>query len=366
MRPPLRDTIVALAAASLLGLLEIFRSTLTSVVEGHSISSFELLYGELPMWVTVVIVSPWCAFMARRFPFRSGSALRTCIAHFSGGAVFVALRMILMVSFHVLVGGAHLLPWVGMLHRYVFYIAMEMSVYAGIVIVVMLADARREATERAVASARLEQSLTTARLESLQAQIRPHFLFNTLNALAVLARKGDGAAVDRAIGDLGELLRASFDTQGNHEIPLGEELAFLERYVNLQLIRFPDRLAVEWRIEEGARSALLPALLVQPLLENALEHGLATARGGIVRVSARREQDALLLEVADDGPGFVRAASPKSGEDNAGVGLTNTRERLRLLYGARGSLTCEDRTTGGGLVRIRIPWHVTPVPEFRV
>src|SRR4030095_12183706 len=109
------------------------------------------------------------------------------------------------------------------------------------------------------------------RRESLRAQLQPHSLFNTLNALAVLARKGDGAAVDRAIGDLGELLRASFESQGRREIPLGEELAFLERYAHLQRIRFPDRLEVIWQVDEAARRALVPALLVQPLVENALE-----------------------------------------------------------------------------------------------
>jgi signal transduction histidine kinase len=353
MRRSLRTNAVALAAASFLALLEIFRTTLTRVLEGHPITVDSLVFGVLPMWLTVVLASPWCAFMARRFPFRARRTGRTLLAHLGGGAVFVALQMALMLATHVIIGGARLLlP--GLLHRYAFYVVLELSVYAAIVLVVLLLDARREAAERAVASARLEQSLTAARLETLRAQIRPHFLFNTLNALAVLARKGDGAAVDHAIGDLGELLRASFESDGTHEIPLGEELAFLDRYVRLQRIRFPDRLDVEWRVEPEARQALVPALLVQPLVENAIEHGLATARGGSVRVVARREGDTLELEVADDGPGFGSG----NGSRDGGVGLANTRERLALLYGSRATLTCGEASAGGATVRIRVPWRV--------
>jgi two-component system LytT family sensor kinase len=171
----------------------------------------------------------------------------------------------------------------------------------------------------------------------------------------VLARRGDGAAVDRALGDLGELLRASFDAP-RQEIPLAEELEFLERYVGLQRIRFPDRLDVSWDVEEAARDCRVPPLLVQPLVENAIEHGLTTARGGRVRVTARRAGDALVIEVADEGPGFAaNGASPRDG-----VGLANVRERLALLYGAAGSLECSDRAEGGGRVRVRLPWRTTP------
>jgi len=230
---------------------------------------------------------------------------------------------------------------------------MEASVYAAIVVVIMLLEARREAAERSVAAARLERSLAAARLESLQAQIRPHFLFNTLNALAVLARRGDGPAVDRAIGDLGDLLRASFDSRGRHEITLGEELELVERYLGLQRIRFPDRLRVEWDVAPDTKSARVPALLVQPLVENAIEHGLATTSGGCVRVSARRSGAMLELDVSDDGPGFGGAALEGAG----GVGLANTRERLALLHGAAATLECANLASGGGRVRIRLPWR---------
>jgi hypothetical protein len=365
MSRSIRNIRVALGASAFLALLEIFRTGMTRIVEGNPSTVPELIHWVLPLWVSVVIVSPWCAFMAWRFPVHRGNLPVALLIHLGGAAVFVALHLALLNGFHRLMAAAH--PILGghhLLHRYVFYIGMEMSIYAAIVVVVMLLEARREAAERRVAAARLEKSLAGARLESLQAQIRPHFLFNTLNALAVLARRGDGAAVDHAIGDLGELLRASFDHGGRHEIPLGEELELVERYLALQRIRFPDRLAVEWDVDGEARAALVPALLVQPLVENALEHGLARANGGRVRIGARRAGDALELEVLDDGPGFAAGAGPAgAGAPGAGgVGLANTRERLALLHGAAASLVCSEGPDGGGRVRIRLPWRTAPAP----
>ncbi|HXS83335.1 MAG TPA: histidine kinase [Methylomirabilota bacterium] len=349
-----RNVRVALAAASFLALLEIFRTGMTRILEGNYASVFDLIHWVVPLWLGVVLVSPWCAVMAWRFPVRSGQVLRTLLAHVGGAAVFVALHLAVLSAFHLVMATTRLMPRPAHLaHTYVFYIGMEASVYGAIVVVIMLLEARREAAERRVAAARLEQSLADARLESLQAQIRPHFLFNTLNALAVLARRGDGAAVDRAIGDLGDLLRASFASPGRHEITLGEELELVERYLGLQRIRFPDRLRVEWDVAPETKSALVPALLVQPLVENAIEHGLASTLGGRVRVRARRAGSALELEVDDDGPGFDGAA----GQRNGGVGLANTRERLALLHGTAATLECSNPPEGGGRVRIRLPWR---------
>jgi signal transduction histidine kinase len=355
MTSPRRNVVVALSAAAFLALLEIFRSGLTRILEGHPEGIFDLVHWVVPLWFSVVLVSPWCAWMAWRFPVRSGKLVRTLLAHLVGAAVFVGLHLLVILLFHHLLAPADIPNGPRLLHSYVFYIGMEVSVYAAIVVVVLLLEARREAAERTLVAARLERSLAAARLESLQAQIRPHFLFNTLNALAVLARRGDGAAVDRAIGDLGELLRATFDAPGRHEITLGEELELVDRYLSLQRIRFPDRLRVEFSVEPATRSARVPALLVQPLVENAIEHGLTTADGGRLQVSAVRQGGQLVIEVRDDGPGF--SATRAAGDASAGVGLANTRERLALLHGAAATLECLDAAEGGGVVRITLPWR---------
>ncbi len=356
MRPILRSILLALATATFLAVLEISRSSLTRVLDGHGFGGDEHWRRMLAMGLTLIAVSPWCAFMAARFPLRRGRTLAAIVAHMGGAAIFVGLHIALLIATHVSIGRHG--PFLGMhalIHTWVFYVALEGSLYVGITAILLLLAARREADEREIATARLAQSLAAARLEGLQAQIRPHFLFNTLNVIAVLARRGDGAAVDRAIGDLGELLRASFREPDRHEIPLREELAFLERYVDLQRIRFPDRLEVQWAIDEDTRDAAVPALVVQPLVENAIEHGLTTARGGRVHVASRRVGDDLVIEVSDDGPGFAGGAAEAA--TDTGVGLTNTRERLRLLYGPRGTLHCETPEGGGGRVTMRLPWR---------
>lgn len=351
MRRHTRAFLLAPAAATFLSLLEIFRTSMTLALEGDLAAWGAIAERVLPVWGTLVLVSPWCALMAERFPFRAGRLVRASLAHVAGAAIFVALHMLVIGLYGHLFSLArfhHATANPG--HWYVIHATLEVSVYAGIVVILLLLDARQEAADRAVAQARLSERLAAARLEGLQAQIQPHFLFNTLNTLAVLARRGDGAAVDHALVDLGELLRASFDTARRHEVRLAEELEFLERYVGLQRLRFPDRLEVEWRVTDEARAALVPALIVQPLVENAIEHGLATLAGGRLVVLARRDGDALEIVVSDDGPGFGEAVRD-------GVGLANTRERLSLLYGARGSLACGNREGGGGEVRIRLPWR---------
>ncbi|MCC6651924.1 MAG: histidine kinase [Candidatus Eisenbacteria bacterium] len=349
-----RSTRVALAAASFLALLEIFRSGMNHIIEGNHSTLFELVHWVIPLWATIVIASPWCAWMALRFPVRAKGMPLALLAHVGGAAVFVALHMgLLSALHHVDALSQRGLRGAGTAHRFVFYVGMEMSVYAAIVVVVLLLEARREAAERALLAERLERAATGARLETLQAQLQPHFLFNMLNTLAVLARRGDGAAVDGAIGDLGELLRASFRDPGRHEAPLAEELELAQRYLALQELRFPGRLRVEWSIAPDARRAFVPVLLLQPLLENAIEHGLATTRGGRVVVRAGRAGDQLELEVSDDGPGFGSGA----GERLGGVGLAHSRERLALLHGTRAALECRDAPEAGGSVLVRLPWR---------
>jgi two-component system LytT family sensor kinase len=195
----------------------------------------------------------------------------------------------------------------------------------------------------------LQAQLADARLDALRAQINPHFLFNTLNAIAALVER-DPSGVRRMIARLADLLRHTIDTRGAATVPLREELEFLRHYIEIMEIRFQGRLRVETNIDPDTLDLPVPSLILQPLVENALEHGTSRAAGeGKLEISARREGDRLVLSVRDNGPG-VR-------EEVTGVGLSNTRARLEHLYGSEGSVRLASAPGGGAIATITIPLH---------
>ena len=195
----------------------------------------------------------------------------------------------------------------------------------------------------------LHAQLAEARLDALRAQINPHFLFNTLNAIAALVER-DPAGVRRMIARLGDLLRRTIDSRGEARVPLREEVDFLQHYIDIMEIRFQGRLRTVLDIRPDTLDILVPNLVLQPIVENALEHGASRAVGeGRIEISSRREGNRLILQVRDNGPG-VR-------EGGAGVGLTNTRARLEELYGGEASLTLTSAPEGGAIATIVIPIH---------
>jgi sensor histidine kinase YesM len=193
----------------------------------------------------------------------------------------------------------------------------------------------------------LRTQLAEARLDALRAQINPHFLFNTLNAIAALVER-DPAGVRRMIARLGDLLRRTIESSGTATVPLREEIDFLRRYIEIMEIRFQGRLHTVLKIDDEALDVIVPSLVLQPLVENALEHGASRVEGeGRIEISAHRNGGDLVLQVRDNGPG-VRAGSE-------GIGLTNTRARLEQIYGPRASLRLESPREGGAVATITIP-----------
>lgn len=213
----------------------------------------------------------------------------------------------------------------------------------------------RETRERA----RAQGQLAEARLHSLQLQLQPHFLFNTLNAITALVHTEPRGA-ERMIAGLSELLRASLRSVQEQEVPLARELEHLRLYLDIQQTRFGDRLQVEMDIDPAAKSALVPSLVLQPLVENAIRHGLAPrASGGHIRVAAACEEEQLVLEVSDDGVG---AEAPAGILTREGVGISNTRERLRQLHGDRQRFAYETGSGRGFAVRIALPYRTEAAP----
>jgi signal transduction histidine kinase len=215
-----------------------------------------------------------------------------------------------------------------------------------------------QSNEREVQLARLSEQLAGARFAALEAQVNPHFLFNTLNTIAVRARDGDTAGTVRMVEQLSELLRRTLQRHRGAEVRLEEELELVRQYLAIEQARFADRLQVTFDIEPQLRNAAVPSFALQHLVENAIRHGVARRTGtGLVEVRARRAGDALELVVADDGAGV-----PEEVEMPSGRGLANTRARLSALYGDRASLEVRRRPEGGTRARLRVPYR-TIEPE---
>ncbi len=199
-------------------------------------------------------------------------------------------------------------------------------------------------------ASRLSEQLTTARLAALQAQLNPHFLFNSLNTIAVLVRGGDSRDAARVVEQLSDVLRRTLSTQAN-EIALADELELVRQYLAVEQARFSDRLRPQFDIDPATLDAKIPTFALQHLVENAIRHGIARrTEAGRVAITARRDGDMLEITVEDDGPGIADDAPQL-----AGHGLANTRERLRTLYGERASLSIK-RIEQGTIAMLRVPY----------
>jgi signal transduction histidine kinase len=206
--------------------------------------------------------------------------------------------------------------------------------------------------ERELRATQLEAELAHSQLQRLKMQLQPHFLFNALNAISTLIET-DPEGADRMLSQLASLLRESLRGDAPHEVSLREELSFLDRYLEIEKTRFADRLQVSFEIDPDILDARVPSLLLQPLVENAIRHGVSRrAGGGRVDVRAWRENGSLRLEVRDDGPGF-----PETVFESAGIGLVNTRARLERLHGGDYRFELANRPEGGALASVRLPFE---------
>jgi two-component system, LytTR family, sensor kinase len=239
--------------------------------------------------------------------------------------------------------------------EYIWALDMNVFYYAVIAASVTAADFYHMYRERQRKANELHTELVTSKLAVLKMQLQPHFLFNTLNTINALIHE-DREAADRMVTRLADLLRLTL-YESRHEVPLARELEFVSAYVDIQQIRFQDRLAVTFEVNGPLLGAQVPSLLLQPLVENAIRHGIAPrARAGHVWVRAQRTDDRLILEVEDDGVGLP------PGDEVAirGIGLANTRARLQQLHGTDHEMRISSRDHGGTLVRIGIPYAEAP------
>jgi len=226
-------------------------------------------------------------------------------------------------------------------------------VYAGIVSIWHTLDAFRRVRDREVQAAALETRLARAQLQTLKTQLQPHFLFNTLHSISAL-NHDDPKAANRMLARLSSLLRLTLDKDGVQEVPLKEELEFLQHYLDIEQIRLGDRLTVKMDIAPDTLNAIVPSLLLQPIVENAIRHGISPfSAPGQIGITARARDKTLCLQVTDTGPGLEgQSFTP-------GVGLSNTQERLQQLYGKQSRFDLANGETSGLSVTISIPLRVS-------
>ena len=303
-------------------------------------------------WYTCAIFTPVFFAAARRWPVDGRSWLRNLPLHALLCAIASVIKFALERELRILIIDQPQPPLGRILagsfiSENIAFWCMAAAIHA--------IEFHRRVKEREVVSARLVARLSEAQLEVLAARLQPHFLFNTLQAISTLVHRDPGAA-DQMLGRLSTLLRRTLQAGGKHEVTLAEEMAMLEDYLAIAETRFGNRLTIVRDVPAETHAAQIPYLVLQPLLENAFEHGIARKAGaGLVSVSAARHDGRLRVTVTDDG----RGPDPSGTRD--GIGLGTTRARLQELYGDAARLSIDPAPGGGTAATLEVPWHTEPV-----
>jgi two-component system, LytTR family, sensor kinase len=306
---------VLLAIWTVPALLSVFETEMFLAQNGHSLELWRVLLSEVPAWYVWAALTPLIFRLGRRWPLdrmppRGGSVAIHVMASLAVGAIYALVAAVLSM----VAGRARQALPIDILDWWLSGLPLIMLSYFGILGIGYALVLRSE--------------LAVAQLGALRAQIQPHFLFNTLNAITALVRDQETRSALATLARLSDLLRSVLTVDTAHEVSLGQEVAFIEQYLGIMEIRYSDRLKVSYDVPADLRSARVPTFVLQPLVENAIRHGIAKrTEAGRIEIVARRAGDQLVLTVSDDGPG------PLNGDANGGVGLSNTRERLRHLYG---------------------------------
>ena len=351
------ETAIIFGAWAVFGLLVATQSNILAAMGGRDMPWLVALRPgllEAFLWALTTVAIFW---LARRFPLDRGRVLKGIAVHFVAAVVIALARSGAMV----VLGWYQ--PWVrvrGFGPQFWGTSSQNALFYALLLGIAHLVLYYRRYREREEAAEQLARGLTEARLQALKMQLQPHFLFNTLNAISALI-PAEAKPARRMLARLGDLLRATLEHEDTQEVTLREELAFLEPYLEIEQARLEERLTVVMNIAPETLDARVPHLLLQPLVENAVRHGIAARiEPGRVEVSASRGPDGrfLQLEIRDDGLGLERNNDrDNDARPRRGVGLTNIRARLEQLYGGDHRFKLENQAGGGVLVRISLPFR---------
>jgi signal transduction histidine kinase len=333
---------------TLLGALSAVRVFIGYAYSGYAVTWRRALVIALADWYVWALLAPAIMWLARRFAIERRSWLRSLLVHVPASLFFSILKMV--IEFQIL-----LLLDPPSARRYpVTQFPSTLFTYYAILGAIYAFDYYGKYRAHELKASQLQAQLAQAQLQALKMQLHPHFLFNTLHAISSLMRR-DVEAAERMIARLSDLLRLTLENVGAQETSLRQELEFLERYLEIEQTRFRDRLRVKMDIEPETLDARVPNLILQPLVENAVRHGVAPhAAPGLIEISARLKEKKLELQVRDNGAGLPDARRAQIKE---GVGLANTRARLEQLYGADYLFDLSNRDKGGLVVSLTIPFR---------
>ena len=321
----------------------------------------------LALWQLLVyyawgLLTPIILWLGHRFPIERAQWMRSLLIHIFAGAILSAVHTFaytLITRMADIYTGWHIKTFIDQyIHFLWMYFHMDLFTYFAILGISLAFDYYHKYRERELQTAKLRTELAEAQLQALKNQLHPHFLFNTLNTIVGLIRNNENRAAITTTAGLSELLRHVLENSNKQEVSLREELEFIRQYLGIQQMRFSDRLRLQMETAPGVLDAGVPNLILQPLVENAILHGIATrAAPGLLAVSARRDNGFLRIEISNDGPQLPEGWQI---EKSARIGLANTRARLEHLYGTDFRFDVRSRE-GGALAVLEIPFR--PEPE---
>jgi two-component system LytT family sensor kinase len=365
LRPRVRQVLQLVLAATALSVAVTAWLYIMYSVEGEPRPILPTLAFVLPFWYLWALYAPLVIWLSKSYPIERGRVIARSAMH-CGIAVVMSFvhtgtRFALQPALrHLSPSDAHS-PLDHLLSLAMAELPVHLFIYSAIVGGTLILQYYRRLQRQELTATRLSAQLADARMQALRMQLNPHFLFNALNSIAMLVRNAEREAAVDALEALSDLLRYVLDDSIHQEVSLRRELEFIERYLAMEKIRFQNRLEVRTEVEPDALDALVPNLVLQPIVENAVRHGVENrANPTRVTVGAGTDGEALQLWICDDGPGFRGTASARS---SPGVGISNTRRRLAQLYGDKASLDIDDASPSGAIVTITLPLHTVPLAE---
>lgn len=322
-----------------------------------------VLLTRVPDWYFWAAVTPFIFWLGRRYPLEREKRIHNLLViHLPFGLAIASIHILFvsLIWYYWILYDRQITPSLSEIFiRTCYFLPYSVIFYWAVLAVHYVFEYNRRYQETELQAAELKTQLSQSHLRALQMQLKPHFLFNTLNSISALTHKNPTAANDM-LARLSKLLRISLTNEEIQEVPLEKELVFLRTYLEIEQVRFQDRLKVNFNVESETLRALVPSLILQPLVENSIRHGITRRRGnGVIDIYAIRKGENLILRVRDNGLGV----SKKSFKLKEGVGLTNTRRRLQNLYGPDYQFSLSRLADGGIQANIIIPFRTDEYDE---